>query len=319
MSTKRLPLVVDKNIISTYVNIEPQDQFIYTFETTQKLTLTGSVSNSGQLVSVSAPLSSIYEDYVVTGSQSAGYGNVFSTCSLTSAVTGSNSAVWRTTQMLLYHRGYEPYSNLTATPSSLTARYGIFALRKRYHDTEIKKGTITATVHNQLSGQSLDGDYYDNASGSLKKVSDGSTVGTVLYDLGLIVVSGNSNIELVRSITSFKYQPVVQNVGMNVFCKCPANKLNYTFNHTSYKHSILDDNISVNRYDDLYHHSTITASTTGAQYRDDLVASGLDFSPYITSVGLYDDNLNLLAVAKLTRPLRKPFGLPITFNFQIDL
>ena len=319
MATPTLPIIVNKEILSTYVDIEPQDNFQYTFETTQKLTITGAISNSGQLSSVSAPLSTLFETFVLTGSQSAGYGNVFSTCSFTAAVTGTFSGAYRSVQMALYHRGYEPYANLTAATDTLTARYGIFCLRKRFQDIQMKKGTITAYVDNQLSGDSLEGDYYDSGSGELKKVSSDAVVGTILYDMGMLVVSGNANIELVRSITSFKYQPRVDNLGLNVFCKCPADKLNYTFNHTSFKHSLLDNNLSVRRFDDLYHHSTLTGTTTGAEYYSDLVSSGLDFSPYITTVGLYDDDLQLLAVAKFARPVRKPFGLPLTFNFQIDL
>ena len=48
-------------------------------------------------------------------------------------------------------------------------------------------------------------------------------------------------------------------------------------------------------------------------------SSATDFSPYITSVGLYDDDYNLLAVAKMTKPMKKPTDLPLTFKVSIDV
>ena len=66
-------------------------------------------------------------------------------------------------------------------------------------------------------------------------------------------------------------------------------------------------------------HSSITAATGRAKILSGLVSSGVDFSPYITSVGLYDDNNDLLAVAKFTSPVKKPTDLPMTFKLQIDV
>ena len=47
--------------------------------------------------------------------------------------------------------------------------------------------------------------------------------------------------------------------------------------------------------------------------------TGAGAGPYITTVGLYDNNNDLMAVAKLARPLKKPTDLPLTFKVQIDI
>ena len=44
----------------------------------------------------------------------------------------------------------------------------------------------------------------------------------------------------------------------------------------------------------------------------------IDFSPFITTIGLYDEFLNLVAVGKLARPIRKPDDIPITFIVEFD-
>jgi hypothetical protein len=43
-----------------------------------------------------------------------------------------------------------------------------------------------------------------------------------------------------------------------------------------------------------------------------------DPKTYITSVGLYDDNNNLLAVAKLNRPVLKSFEREVLIKVKID-
>ena len=46
---------------------------------------------------------------------------------------------------------------------------------------------------------------------------------------------------------------------------------------------------------------------------DDFVTSDFEISEY------YNNNNDLMAVAKLARPLKKPTDLPITFKVQIDI
>ena len=47
--------------------------------------------------------------------------------------------------------------------------------------------------------------------------------------------------------------------------------------------------------------------------------TGSDFSPYITSIGLYNDLGQLLAVAKLAQPIKKRNDVDINFLVRIDL
>ncbi len=61
---------------------------------------------------------------------------------------------------------------------------------------------------------------------------------------------------------------------------------------------------------------------TGSVYRPAGVYSNFvthsAFNPYITSIGLYDDNRELLAVAKLARPIKKPKEYDISFTIRFD-
>jgi len=46
--------------------------------------------------------------------------------------------------------------------------------------------------------------------------------------------------------------------------------------------------------------------------------TGSHFTPYITSIGLYDDNSELLAIGKLAQPIKSPKDFDITFTVQFD-
>ena len=47
-------------------------------------------------------------------------------------------------------------------------------------------------------------------------------------------------------------------------------------------------------------------------------ATSSNFTPFITTIGLYDPSGNLLAVSKLANPIQSPTDLDIVFNVQFD-
>ena len=47
-------------------------------------------------------------------------------------------------------------------------------------------------------------------------------------------------------------------------------------------------------------------------------ATSSEFTPFITTIGLYNDSNELLAVSKLASPVQSPQDLDIVFNVQFD-
>ena len=66
----------------------------------------------------------------------------------------------------------------------------------------------------------------------------------------------------------------------------------------------MSSNITLTKDDDETYYSFVTGST---------------FAPYITTVGLYNDAGQLLAVAKLAQPIRKRSDVDMNFLIRIDL
>ena len=65
-------------------------------------------------------------------------------------------------------------------------------------------------------------------------------------------------------------------------------------------------------YNNLWTKSPLTGSTNRFSYDTSITGAGA--GPFITAVGLYNNNNDLMAVAKLARPLKNPTALPITFK-----
>jgi len=240
---------------------------------------------------------------------------------MTASYNGSFSGYWYVARKLMLSKGYD--RSLTATQGD---PLGIFSLRKKTYDMAIKSGSLTATSTGGVGGLNYVGDniaddYYDDGEGNLVRTSNGEKIGSVFIDEGMFVVTSSTYREVATSITSVKFNTEIRHINFSVFCKCQPNELNFTLNHTAASTASLcasNENIEQG-YNNIYTKSSITGSTDRFEYWSDLVSSGYAFAPMITSVGLYNENNELLAVAKLARPVKKPTDLPITFKVSIDI
>ncbi len=94
------------------------------------------------------------------------------------------------------------------------------------------------------------------------------------------------------SLTAMTFQNVTNINSTLVFCRATADEFNYSSNPTF---TDTDGNIVV-----------IDDATTDRTFS------------YVTSVGLYDANDNLLAVAKMSRPIEKNDEKDLTFRIRLD-
>jgi hypothetical protein len=94
--------------------------------------------------------------------------------------------------------------------------------------------------------------------------------------------------------------------GSEVTCSFSSS---YTIFETQYKCTIGADEFNYTT------NPTIISGSRGELYD---FATGSYFSPYITTVGLYDENYNLLAVAKLSKPLPTSLTTDTTILINLD-
>ena len=149
-------------------------------------------------------------------------------------------------------------------------------------------------------GSYSDDSYYDDGQGNLIQTSNGNHVGNIIYKDGIIVYSG------------------VNGGGGAVFWQNPQWESTITMYETQYKCTIRSNELNYSLNPSLlktYGNNDIINSGS-ATYKD--FVTGSDFSPYITSIGLYDDQQNLLAVAKLAQPLKTSQTTDTTILINID-
>tara|TARA_A100001515_G_scaffold59602_1_gene47091 strand:- start:390 stop:1592 length:1203 start_codon:yes stop_codon:yes gene_type:complete len=220
-----------------------------------------------------------------------------------------------------------------------------------FYGSSIKKGSVDLKFYTTgtLAGQLLD--YYKNGeliqfSGAVP-ANDGKCAGTVLYDQGIILLTGSwtisghreqfrdgatqyntawvyfgasgsagNNYLLNSSFTlDFKGTEKIPNITM--LAHAPQNKLNNSNNPT-----FLETSTNANAY--------VTGSTIYKEY-DSLGVKNIVKSPYnnytasfqretyISEIGIYDKDKNLIAIAKLANPIKKTEEKDFTFKLSVDI
>jgi hypothetical protein len=158
----------------------------------------------------------------------------------------------------------------------------------KVYGEEIKPGTVL------LETGSLkimdDGNYNLYVSNSNPK----QNIGNVFYQYGHLIIMSSSQAFTSHSFDNFdlSFQSTHEIFEHEVFCEALDSEYNYTTNPTSFD----KDNIN---YIPIF-----SASIA---------------KPYITQVGLYSDNNELLVVGKLPRPYRQDDVLDTTFVLRFDL
>lgn len=167
----------------------------------------------------------------------------------------------------------------------------------------IRPGTFEITTPS--STQSL----YDDGYGRL--ISDDDTtipVGNVFYSVGVAVVQKSPT---TGSLTGSVILP-------SGFVLTTGSILNVNFEatHTIYEHQIL---CQMDRYEYNYStNPTVSGSVvTGSVKVTDAFASE-SLTPYFTTVGLYNDMGEMVAVAKFPKPLKRAVGSQQTIIIRLD-
>lgn len=132
-------------------------------------------------------------------------------------------------------------------------------------------------------------------SGSeLKHTKPRQIVGDIIYNQGLAVITEPTVARYFSTYSRHKLrwksnQPIYT---YNAYCRIKDSEMNFTFNP-----------------------SAVTGSSA------ELTANALhsSFNPYITTIGLYNDSNELIAVAKTNRPIPKSKNADTTFVVKIDV
>ena len=207
------------------------------------------------------------------------------------------NTLWDSIHHLFYDTGsglYNTFAPYTVT-QSLTSSAVVISIDNAYIGEGIRPGSITMESASILVTDDAVGNLYDGTT----------LVGNAFYPLGIIVVTNTSSIyqSMPNDKSNFvmNYKSTVTINENNVLLNIVPSEFNMTCNPTAATLELIDSSSAL--YDYPY---------------QDFIASE-SFSPYITTIGLYDDKFNLVAVAKFAKPLKKSTDIPMSIAIRWDM
>lgn len=201
--------------------------------------------------------------------------------------TGSFSPLWNT-----FGGGKIKYE----ATRSLHNRVNVISIPARYFGNSIKPSSVTIT--DEVTGNTYTDDSYGNLfSGSIQ-------VGNVIYEHGFVICThtgseytgsflGNFSIQFDSTTVIYEHE---------AYCNVKESEFNLTTNPTAVSNSLW-----------------YLPEFQQFDYSSSVDPTGSYLAPYVTTVGLYDDDLNLIAVGKLAKPIKSLPDFPVNFLVRFDV
>jgi len=181
----------------------------------------------------------------------------------------------------------------------LLAKYNTAVIQEPYVTEEYTEVGYVETLSDIGTAGYLGGleAIVDDGEGHLKLIqtNSGSIIGNIFYSHGLIVFTN-------RDVANYYFQ----NPDLDII-RWKSNQPIYTYNY----HAKISD------YE--FNHTLNPTALTGSNNRLRDNVSGSSFQPYISTVGLYNDANELIAVGKLSQPLQKPSDTELTIQVKLDI
>lgn len=210
---------------------------------------------------------------------------------------------------------YESYDQSTLYDN--TVRYlpttaSVLSIPKDIFGHAIKPGTVTiessGSYEKYISSSFVSGGFiyepssdgfriYDNGEGVLLDRSNGNVkVGDIIYTHGQIIITDQ---ETISDLGTVKHYTIGFKSSYDVFthtynCRSNQSQLNFSQNPTTYNNTLTSGSINSN-------------------------ITGSEFQPYVTTVGLYNDAHELIAIGKLGQPIPKSQYMDTTFVVKFDI
>ena len=206
-------------------------------------------------------------------------------------------------------RRYFPTSSVTSLGLS-TANISVTSIPSNKFGNFIKPGSLSFTFTHNYTAENI---VKDDGQGNLICQTNasgwavGDHVGNVIYESGIIVVVGPYSERLNASAASNETSDLSWESSVTIYetqykCTMRASEFNYSTNPTLITSSSRGQN---------------NILTSGSATYSDFVTGSI-FSPFVTAVGLYNDNQELLAVGKLAQPLQTSQTTDTTILINID-
>ena len=184
-------------------------------------------------------------------------------------------------------------------PTQSGAKIAVSTVKQKGFGDYLKPGSVTPTFTPDGGATTT---FIDNGEGEIVD-GDGNVYGNLFYHQGIGVFtgisgsgSGNGRLGINDYVSSYTIYETQYK------CTIRSSEFNYSLNPSLLSASIRGQNKIL--------------ESGSSKYVD--FATGSDFSPYVTTVGLYNNDNELMAVAKLAQPLETSQTTDTTILINID-
>jgi hypothetical protein len=234
-----------------------------------------------------------------------------------------------------------PYTRqLHDTATVISVPQKLYGERVRPTSVRISDDSSDSTIILQDDGK---GNLYDVAFSSsyankaVTAQGSGSVVGNFFYDDGLAVITNTGSYKDVGTNSGsdgfvIKFDSSQTIYEREYVCKVDENEFDHTTNNSikqGYSSSVAiagykespDSNTIYDTFNyGLIGYATSSWSTTGYEIGTKLIgqATHSDFATYVTTIGLYNDENELLAFGKLAKPIKNDKEMALAFVVRFD-
>jgi hypothetical protein len=207
---------------------------------------------------------------------------------------------------------------------NLEDQFALFSIPQKYYGEGIKPGSLTLTT----GSVTYTDDGFSNLIDSASNVK-----GNIFYDRGFVIAT--KDIQSGSSFTdySLQYRSTRTIYENEIFISVLESEFNASTNPTSFlpgstEYDVVTQNVQTKKYDgstentELKYFNLKSARVNPLFWEYDFSASndptGSYLAPYITTIGLYDNEMNMIAVAKLPQPIKSMPDYPLNFIIRFD-
>ena len=206
----------------------------------------------------------------------------------------------------------------TSSLSKPVIPIGIISIPSKLYGDKIQPGSLV--MNSPISGSVLDdgeGRLYTNITGTKQYV------GNIIYPHGMIILT-NDSVQTLDSDSNYgtaiysedDYGGLTPKT--SPFIETYINESNITISFSS-SYTLYETQYKVSMGADEYNYSTNPSILTGSSSETMLgFATSSYFAPYVTTVGLYNNDHELLAVGKLAKPLPTSKNIDTTILINFD-
>jgi hypothetical protein len=195
---------------------------------------------------------------------------------------------------------------------NLSNEFAVIPISQSQYGEGIKVGSVR--LEDKETGKIYEDDGYSNLIDSESNVA-----GNIFYDRGLVVLTRDVVSGSVLSQFTLNFRSTKTIYENEILLSVLESEFNVSQNPTAIDydadgtfgkiklHSI-QSNVNPNVFSGFGEYD----------YSSSLDTTGSYLAPYVTTIGLYDDDLNMVAVAKLPQPIKSMPDYPLNFIVRFD-